>query len=666
MESTRLPRKLAAILCADVAGYSRLTATDEDGTHRTLRASLDLISAAVKQHDGRVMHYAGDAVLARFEAVVDAVTCALYVQRDLAIRNTGVPTERRIEFRIGVNLGDVIEDRGDIYGDGVNVAARLETFAGPGEICVSESVRTALGKKLQLAFEDLGNQVLKNIENPMRVYRIVPVAPGAEHRRPLSSEVRSPIDRDETQPSIVVLPFVNISSDPENEYFSDGLTEEVIAALSLLRALRVISRTSAMRFKRSDKDIETIARELGVRYVLEGAVRKAGDALRITARFIDATADQQLAAETFDGTIADVFSFQEKVARAIAGVLRVRISLGETRMLSARLIPDPRAYESYLRARHEAWRFSEDGLQRATRYIESALAVVGDNELLYSTLGHITAMGANAGIDPDGTALERVDELADKVFALNPDSPRGHLLKAFAAQGSDPRRAIRSAERAFSLDPHDPDTLLFLGYLYALAGRNAEARTNLAKALKLDPLTPLTQGVQGFIAQLEGRFSDAVEPYRRCRDMDPDSPFASLCFGLALAYDRRTADALAALAATTARFTDTPFGWWARALAAALCGDSAGTLSAITPAFEAVARSNEMFARAVAQCYALVGAKDPALDWVERDIELGMWNVPYLTEHDWFLDRIRAEPRFHALLSAARSMSAELESTRDD
>ena len=462
-------------------------------------------------------------------------------------------------------------------------------------------------------------------------------------------------------PGLVVLPFDNLSPDPDNEYFSDGLTEEVIADLSRIGALRVISRTSAMRLKASDRDIPTLARELGVRYVLEGGVRKAGQNLRITARLIEAATDDTLWSERFAGTLEDVFEIQEQVARAIAEALRVRISPEEDEALTRRPIDDPTAYESYLRARYEAWRFSPEGLERATRFSETAIGIVGENELLLGTLGHATAMHIESGVAPGPEPLERLASIADRIAALNPDAPRGHWIRTFLAfQRGEMGEALSWGEKALRADPSDPDTLLLLAYVLANVGRTRRAREVLQRALEVDPLTPVTQLLPGFVAVLEGRYDEALGPYRRAWEMDPESPFTGVFYGWALGYARRVPEAVAFLDRVADRIGDMPFGSWARSLARALEGDAEGVAAAITPGFEAAGRSSQTFARAVADSWALVGDADRAMEWLGRAVDLGLLAEPFLREHAWFLDPVRDDPRFDDILARVRDRVARL------
>jgi len=334
-------RRLAAILAADVAGYSRLIGADEGGTLDRLRAlRRELLDPKIAEHRGRLVKTTGDGLLVEFGSLVDALRCAVEVQSEMTGHNTGVPPNKRIELRIGINVGDIVVEGGDIFGDGVNVAARLEGLAEPGGICVSARVQEDAAGKLDLAFEDIGEQQLKNIARPVRVFGAV------IGQKPVPEPALALPDK----PSIAVLPFANMSGDAEQEYFADGMVEEIITALSRIRWLFVIARNSSFTYKGQAVDVKQVGRELGVRYVLEGSVRKAGNRVRITGQLIDATTGAHLWADRFDGSLEDVFDLQDKVASSVAGVIEPALQAAETACSANRPTTDLTAYDLYLRA----------------------------------------------------------------------------------------------------------------------------------------------------------------------------------------------------------------------------------------------------------------------------------------------------------------------------
>jgi serine/threonine protein kinase/tetratricopeptide (TPR) repeat protein len=457
------------------------------------------------------------------------------------------------------------------------------------------------------------------------------------------------------RPGVAVLPFANATADPDNEYFSDGLTDEVITRLSRLEGLRVISRSSMMRLKEVGLGVDEVAGEVGVRYVVEGSVRKVGPRLRLTAHLTDVTSGAHVWSDRTEGTVEDAFEIEERVARGIAEALAVRISDREARAMGGRPIPDPRAYESYLRARHEAWRFSPEGLRRAKRHLEAALALVGDNELLLSTLGHLVAMGHESGIEAGPGVLARGEALAERVFELVPDSGRGLWLRAFVAfQRGEVARAIDSGERALAVEPGDPDHLLLLGYVYGHVGRTVEARELLERAVAIDPLTPLTRCMPGFVDVMEGRHDAAVEAYGEMYAMDPEGPFATVFYGWTLGQAGRIPEAVMVLREGGERFPGTPFGSCAESLGLGLQGDHAAARAAITPALESAASGNEMFARLLTHCLAQAGELDRAMDWLGRTVELGMLNEPFLARHDRLMGGLREHPGFPGLMEEVR------------
>ena len=351
MTDNRVERRLAAILAADVAGYSRLTGLDEEGTHVRLRERLrGLADPKISEHRGKVVKHTGDGVLAEFGSVVDAVRCAIEVQRGMAEQNAAMPQVKRIEFRIGIHVGDIIVDDNDIFGDGVNIAARLEGIAEPGGVCISDDAQRQVRGKVDFAFEDMGPQNLKNIVEPMRAWRLRMNASGSA-----AAPIEPPVESTQAlalpdKPSIAVLPFQNMSGDPEQEYFADGMVEEIITALSRFKWLFVIARNSSFTFKGKAVDIKEVGRRLGVRYVLEGSVRKASGKVRITGQLIDAVTGTHIWVDRFERDLTDIFALQDEVTVAVVSAIQPKLFQTEIAMATRRRPENLTAYDCYLRA----------------------------------------------------------------------------------------------------------------------------------------------------------------------------------------------------------------------------------------------------------------------------------------------------------------------------
>jgi len=485
----RLPRKLAAILYADVAGYSRLTGEDEDATHRTLSAYLDRISSVIESHRGQVMHYAGDAVLAKFDAVVDAMSAAVAIQSELKTRNESLPGERKVEFRIGLNSGDVIEDRGDIYGDGVNVAARLEALAEPGSICISESVRTALGKKLDLDYEDMGEQEVKNIAEPVRAYKVAMSA----DERPEVTELVKPALEPPDKPSIAVLPFANMSNDPEQEYFADGIAEDIITALSQQKHWFVVARNSSFAYKGRNVDIREVAEELGVRYVLEGSVRRGGNRLRITGQLIEAETGTHLWADRFDGELDDVFALQDKITESVVGAIEPSLRRAEIERSKRKPPENMGAYDLYLRALPHIYAMRPDDNEQALNLLHEAIELDPNYApaLAYLAWGYeqrlVRDWGAY-GEDDSGIAVA----LARRAIAADRDD--AHVMAAagfvLVMVARDYEQGLQATERARELNPNMAFVSMLVGVSYLFGGDPEEALVCFEEAIRVSPSDP--------------------------------------------------------------------------------------------------------------------------------------------------------------------------------
>jgi len=506
-------RRLAAILAADVAGYSRLIGADEEGTLNRLRSiRTDVINPKVTEHHGRIVKTTGDGLLVEFTSVIDALRCASEIQTAMAEANVGIAADKRIEFRIGVHQGDIVVEDGDIFGDGVNVAARLETLADPGDICVSARVQEDAAGKLDLTFEDLGEQSLKNIARPVRVYRVRLAT--AENTPKVMSTASGPALTLPDKPSIAVLPFQNMSGDPEQEYFADGMVEEIITALSRIRWLFVIARNSSFTYKGQSTDVKQVGRELGVRYVLEGSVRKAGQRVRITGQLIDATTGTHLWADRFDGSLEDVFELQNKVAVSVAGVIEPRLQEAEITRSSERSTDDLTAYDLYLRAyamfwsstRHipEALRLTEQAIERDPRYGPA---------LAWAAYCYVALLHGNRSENREADRRKAVD-FARRALQVANDDPGVLANSAYALAyfGEDIRAMMALVDRALALNPSFARGWYISGVIKLWAGQPDVAIEHVEASMRLSPRAPIgpALGVIGGAHFFARRFDEAV------------------------------------------------------------------------------------------------------------------------------------------------------------
>jgi adenylate cyclase len=520
-------RRLAAILAADIAGYSALMGSDEARTVRDLKGHQSVVLPMVGEFGGRVIDTAGDGLLAEFPSVLNAVECAVAIQRKMVERNAAVEPERHMEFRIGINLGDVIYDNDRIFGDGVNVAARLEGIAEPGGICISGKVHDEIRARIGLAYEDLGAKQLKNIAEPVRVYGI------RLDRAPKHAVLALP-----DKPSIAVLPFQNMSGDPEQEFFSDGMTEDLITDLSKVSALFVIARNSSFSYKGRSVKVQEIGRDLGVRFVLEGSVRKAGNRVRITAQLIDAGSGGHLWAERFDRDLTDIFSTQDEVVEKIVGTLAVTLTRGEEQRLRRRDTGNVEAYECWLRARNLLGRGTRESIAQAKAMHRRAIEIDQNFAAPHAGLALAAISDYASGWAPDpAQALDEAERWARRAVELNDQEPVSHMaLAAVLLWRRDHEGALAESRRMMALDPNFAQGHAASGLGLTYAGRAAEALEPLAKAMRLDPHYP--DMVLHFLAQANfslGKYEIAAEQLvdRIARNPGTDASrmFLASCYG---------------------------------------------------------------------------------------------------------------------------------------
>jgi len=537
-----MERRLAAIFAADVAGYSRLMGVDEEGTLERLRAHRrELIDPKIAEHQGRIVKTTGDGVLVEFASPVKAVRCAIEVQHGMVDRNADIPREQRIEFRIGINLGDVVVEDGDIYGDGVNVAARLENIAEPGAVYISRAIRDFVDDHAEMTLEDLGEKPLKNIAKPVRVFRIA--APEVAVLVPMGSPALP------HKPSIAVLPFANMSGDGEQEYFTDGMTEDLITDLSKVSGLFVIARNSSFVYKGRSVKVQEIGRDLGVRFVLEGSIRKAGNRVRITAQLIDSGSGGHLWAERFDRDLTDIFATQDEVVEKIVRALAVTLTQGEERRLGRRGTGNVQAYEFWLRARELLSRSTREGVAQARAMYLRAIELDANFAAPHAglSLATISDYVSDWAADP-AQALDEAERRARRALELDDQEPVSHMaLGNVLLWQRDLEGALAEFRRMIELDPNFAQGYSATGLALMYAGRASEALEAFAIAKRLDP--HYASIVLHFMAQTHfslGQYETAakqlLERIARTPATDSSRMMLASCYGhLGRAVDARAA-----------------------------------------------------------------------------------------------------------------------------
>jgi adenylate cyclase len=565
-------RKLTTILSADVVGYSRLMEDNEEATIQTLNTYRNSMSTLIEQHSGRVVDMTGDNLMAEFSSVVDAVKCAVEAQKEIGERNADLPENRRMLFRIGVNLGDIIEEGDRIYGDGVNIAARLEGLAEGGGICISGTAYDQLKNKLELGYEYLGEHNVKNIATPVRVYKALmePEAVGkiiGEKRKtkrwmavaaaviiliglagwylyikqskriePASVEKMAyPLP---DKPSIAVLPFDNLSGDSEQEYFSDGITEQIITSLSKIPNIFVIARNSTFTYKGKPTKIKQIAEELAVRYVLEGSVQRSNDRVRITVQLIDATTGRHLWAENYDREVKDIFALQDEISMKIMAALQIKLTVGAQADLKYDETENLEAYEKFLNARYHIFRRTKEDVRIGQQFAQEAIDIDPNYAAAHQMMGLLYLDEVWFGMTKSpAKSIEKAEQVAQKAISLRGyQAPDYVLLSSINLLKKDYDKAIEYGEKAVELGPNNPDALFFHGMALRYAGQYKEAISKFEKAIRLNPIKPLNYlNNLGWSYLLAKEYESAIAVFNEAIQRNPDYLFAYM--GLSATYN---------------------------------------------------------------------------------------------------------------------------------
>lgn len=557
MPGERVERRLAAVLAADIAGYSRLMGRDEERTLAELKAlRKTLVDTSIASHRGRIVKTTGDGMLVEFVSAVDAARCALEVQRAMIGHNIDVPQELRIEFRIGIHVGDIIIDENDIFGDGVNIAARLEGIAKPGGVCISDDAHRQIRGKMDITFDDMGVQTLKNIAEPMRTWHVRPAADVASPSRSAGKPSQASGPALPNKPSIVVLPFDNMSAEAGQDYLADGIVEAITAALSCIRSFFVIARSSAFTYKGRATDVRAIGRELGVAYLLEGSVQKAGNRLRIIVQLIETEGGAHVWNSRYDGLLDEFFDLQDRITQQVAGALQPSIQMAEIERSRRRRPQDLGSYDYTIRAMPHAWVLEKEESGKALELLETALAIDPEYPLALALAGWCHAQRSVYNwADDISDSKTKARSLAERAANLSGDDPL--ILTVLAAVNTFVRNygtARVLLDRALALDPNCAWAWSRLGWIENYSDRPQNALRHFERALRLSPIDPMNfnnyAGI-GSAHEVAQDYDKAVEFYRRALQERPHATWIYRNLTSALAGAGRTDEARAAFAEMT-------------------------------------------------------------------------------------------------------------------
>ena len=639
-------RQLAAIMFTDIVGYTALMGINEQKAFDILKKNRDLQKPLIEKYNGRWIKELGDGVMASFNTVSDAVNAAIEIQKNCN-------SAKEFQLRIGIHLGEVVFENDDVFGDGVNIAARIQAIAAPGAIYISEAVYHNVLNKGMIQTKFVKEASLKNVKERVRIYEAMMTGEAGINTENNTPEV---VVRNN---SIAVLPFANMSSDPEQEYFSDGLTEEIISDLAKLSALVVISRSSIMTFKGTQKKMKEIATELNVHYVVEGSVRKAGNNIRITAQLIDAQNDSHLWSEKYNGTLDDIFDMQDKVSTSIVAALKLKLTPEEVAIIIERPIKNVQAYDCYLKARHEIYRGTKESMQNGFKLLQNGLDLVGPNDLLYGLLGFGYIFYFRFIDKLDHSYLDRAQEYARKSFELNPQSALGFVINGWIHwTHGNLQESANAMKRALEIEPDNVDVLFGLGEVYLYAGKSTTTYDVALKMVAIDPLNTMSYIMQGSFF-LDRNIKDGLPYFEKAYHMDPTSLLTQWMLACAYCWCEKYEEAYPLIDSVAEIAPDWAYVRQLIFLKHGLQGNKEKALEYATKELEDEAKDDRHFAFHLAECYAVINEKEKALDLLEYAMQLF---YPYqFISTDPLLKNIANEERFKKLIQEAKEKSAKFE-----